>query len=79
MDASREALPSSAELQVHEVVHLANVTSTMDEAHALAQHGAPAGTLIVADEQTAGRGRGGHVWESQAGTGIWCTLIERPR
>lgn len=63
---------------MHEVVHLPSVTSTMDEAHARASRGAPAGTLIVADEQTAGRGRGGNVWESEAGVGVWCTLIERP-
>ena len=61
-----------------EVVHLPSVTSTMDEAHARASRGAPAGTLIVADEQTAGRGRGGNVWESEAGVGVWCTIIERP-
>ncbi|MBC8088444.1 MAG: biotin--[acetyl-CoA-carboxylase] ligase [Phycisphaerae bacterium] len=78
MDTPLETLPGSAELQVHEVVHLATVASTMDEAHLLAQQGASAGTLIIADEQTAGRGRGGNAWESIAGTGIWCTLIERP-
>lgn len=71
-------LPGAADLQAHEVVHLASVTSTMDEAHARASNGAPAGTLIVADHQTAGRGRGGNVWESDQGQGVWCTLIERP-
>ncbi|MEJ7810946.1 MAG: biotin--[acetyl-CoA-carboxylase] ligase [Gemmatimonadaceae bacterium] len=54
------------------------VTSTMDIAHALAAAGAPAGTLVLADAQTAGRGRGGKGWESAAGRGIWLTLIERP-
>lgn len=73
-----EPLPNSADLMVHEVVHLPSVTSTMDEAHARASRGAPAGTLIVANEQTAGRGRGGNVWESDAGVGVWCTIIERP-
>lgn len=72
------SLPSPEGLHVYDVVHLAEVTSTMDEAHARATHGAPAGTLIVADQQTAGRGRGGNVWESDAGQGVWCTLIERP-
>ncbi|MEO7997831.1 MAG: biotin--[acetyl-CoA-carboxylase] ligase [Gemmatimonadaceae bacterium] len=71
-------LPSAVVLHVHEVVHLASVTSTMDEAHARASLGAPAGTLIVADHQSAGRGRGGNVWESEVGQGVWCTLIERP-
>jgi BirA family biotin operon repressor/biotin-[acetyl-CoA-carboxylase] ligase len=73
-----DPLPHSVDLHVHEVVHLSSVTSTMDEAHARATRGAPAGTLIVADHQTAGRGRGGNVWESEARQGIWCTLIERP-
>lgn len=71
-------LPSSAELQAHEVVHLVTTTSTMDEAHARAGRGAPAGTLIVADEQTAGRGRGGNSWQSELAAGVWLTLIERP-
>ena len=54
------------------------VTSTLDVAHKLAQQGAPAGTLIVAEEQTAGRGRAGRTWRSRPGTGVWLTLIERP-
>lgn len=71
-------LPSAAEMHVTDVVHLASVTSTMDEAHARAASGAPAGTLVVADEQVAGRGRGGNNWESDFGDGVWCTLLERP-
>lgn len=54
------------------------VTSTLDVAHALGADGAPAGTLILAEEQTAGRGRVGRRWESRPGSGIWLTLIERP-
>ncbi|WP_373062672.1 biotin--[acetyl-CoA-carboxylase] ligase [Gemmatimonas sp.] len=59
--------------------HLALVGSTMDEAHRLAQAGAEAGTLILADAQDGGRGRGGRSWASEADAGIWMTLIERPR
>ncbi len=59
------------------VVH-GSVASTMDPAHLLAAEGAPAGTLVIADHQTAGRGRGGHTWISPPGSGIWMTLIERP-
>jgi BirA family transcriptional regulator, biotin operon repressor / biotin---[acetyl-CoA-carboxylase] ligase len=51
----------------------------MDVAHALAAEGAPAGTVVLADHQTAGRGRGGRSWHSEAGAGIWLTLIERPQ
>jgi BirA family biotin operon repressor/biotin-[acetyl-CoA-carboxylase] ligase len=56
-----------------------SVTSTLDVAHAIAESGAPAGTLILAEEQTAGRGRGGRSWTSAAGAGILVTLLERPR
>lgn len=55
-----------------------SVGSTMDIAHALGAEGAAAGTLVLAEEQTAGRGRGGKAWRSRAGTGIWMTLLERP-
>ena len=53
-------------------------TSTLDVAHALAAAGAPAGTLVLADRQTAGRGRAGKAWASASGAGVWLTLIERP-
>ena len=54
------------------------VSSTMDIAHLLAAEGAPAGTLVLADAQHAGRGRGGRRWWSGPGAGLWLTLIERP-
>src|SRR5437867_3544664 len=61
-------------------VELLDVTdSTLDVAHSLAERGAPAGSLIVADAQRAGRGRFGRSWTSQPGRGVWCTMIERPR
>jgi BirA family biotin operon repressor/biotin-[acetyl-CoA-carboxylase] ligase len=50
----------------------------MDAAHSAADAGAPAGTLIIAERQTAGRGRAGRRWASAAGAGLWLTLIERP-
>lgn len=54
------------------------VGSALDVAHALAAAGAPAGTLVVADEQTAGRGRSGRRWVSGPGAGLWLALVERP-
>ena len=57
---------------------LETTTSTLDVAHQLAANGAPAGTLVIADEQTAGRGREGKSWQSLPGAGLWLTLIERP-
>jgi BirA family biotin operon repressor/biotin-[acetyl-CoA-carboxylase] ligase len=53
------------------------VGSTLDVAHRVAP-GAPSGTLVLADRQTAGRGRHGKRWASAPGVGIWLTLIERP-
>jgi BirA family biotin operon repressor/biotin-[acetyl-CoA-carboxylase] ligase len=53
------------------------VTSTLDVAHRIAP-AAPTGTLVLADRQTAGRGRHGRRWDSARGAGIWLTLIERP-
>lgn len=65
-------------LDLPRVAWLVSVASTMDEAHALAAGGAPAGTLVLADMQTQGRGRGGKQWTSRPGAGLWMTLIERP-
>lgn len=65
-------------LDLPRVEILATTTSTLDVAHRLAADGAPSGTLVIADEQTAGRGRGGKSWASSAGKGLWLTLIERP-
>ena len=60
-------------------VHLyATIGSTMDAAHRLGAAGAPAGVLVLADAQTAGRGRQSNSWRSSPAQGIWLTLVERP-
>ena len=66
-------------LALPEVEIFDSVSSTLDVAHEKAAAGAPAGTLILADAQTAGRGRQGRSWSSEPGAGIWLTLIERPK
>jgi BirA family biotin operon repressor/biotin-[acetyl-CoA-carboxylase] ligase len=53
------------------------VGSTLDVAHDIAAD-APDGTLVLADRQSAGRGRQGRRWESAPGAGVWLSLIERP-
>lgn len=53
------------------------VGSVLDMAHNLGQEGAPAGTVVMADVQTAGRGRNGRTWYSPPG-GIWLALLLRP-
>lgn len=60
-------------------VHLyARIGSTNDAARALADGGAPHGTLVLAEEQTAGRGRSGRAWSSPAGLGVWMSMVARP-
>lgn len=61
-----------------EVHHLASVGSTNLVAITAAQQGARVGVWI-ADEQTAGRGRGGHRWHSAAGDGLYMSVLVRPR
>ena len=57
---------------------LAKVTSTLDIIHELAGEGAPAGTVVIADEQVAGRGRRGQRWRSPPSTGVWLGYLMRP-
>ncbi len=54
------------------------VSSTNDEAGLLARAGAPHGTVVVADEQTAGRGRYGRVWHSPPDDGLYLSVVLRP-
>jgi BirA family biotin operon repressor/biotin-[acetyl-CoA-carboxylase] ligase len=55
------------------------VTSTNDVILDLATRGAPHGTVCLADEQSAGRGRRGYGWFSPPGCGIWASVLLRPR
>ncbi len=54
------------------------VESTNDTAKTLAEQGAAEGTVVVASEQSAGRGRLGRPWSSPPG-GLWFSVILRPR
>ena len=62
-----------------QIVYLPSVDSTNRRARQLAAEGAPHGTLVIADEQTAGRGRRGRGWISPAGEGVFMSLILRPQ
>ena len=53
------------------------VSSTMTEASALAATGAPHGTVVVAERQTAGIGRHGHSWHSAASDGLYLSIVLR--
>lgn len=67
------------------LLYYPTVTSTMDIAREAARRGAPQGTVVVADEQTAGRGRMRRVWLSPKGGNLalsvllYPTIAELPR
>jgi BirA family biotin operon repressor/biotin-[acetyl-CoA-carboxylase] ligase len=60
-------------MELPPVVHLASVTSTQDAAREL-----PIGSVVVADHQTAGRGRLSHRWETPPGTALLVSFVLRP-
>ncbi len=59
-------------------IWLESTDSTNDHAMALARDGAPAGTVVAAETQTAGRGRLGRQWVSPAGLNLYFSIILRP-
>jgi BirA family biotin operon repressor/biotin-[acetyl-CoA-carboxylase] ligase len=61
------------------VVHFFRTDSTNRVAFELAHGGEAEGTVVIAEEQTAGRGRAGRAWHSERAAGTYVTLILRPR
>lgn len=61
-----------------EVAFYSVIDSTNNKAKRLAEEGAVHGTLVIADEQTGGRGRRGRVWKMPPHSSIAMTLIVRP-
>jgi BirA family transcriptional regulator, biotin operon repressor / biotin---[acetyl-CoA-carboxylase] ligase len=62
-----------------ELIVFEKLESTQNIAQTEAQQGAAEGTLIIAEEQTLGRGRQGRSWHSPPGKGIWMSLLLRPQ
>ncbi len=59
----------------NDIYFFSSIGSTMSEAGRLAVEGAPHGTVVLADEQTAGLGRLGRTWHSEAEAGIYCSVL----
>lgn len=59
--------------------HYSSINSTNTAGVQAAHAGALEGTALFAEEQTAGHGRGGHSWHSAPSTGIYVSVILRPR
>jgi BirA family biotin operon repressor/biotin-[acetyl-CoA-carboxylase] ligase len=60
------------------IVWYPEITSTNDVAARLGDQGAPEGTIVAADAQTAGRGRLRRAWSSPPGAGVYLSLVLRP-
>ena len=60
------------------IYHFFKVDSTNAVAMRLGESGEPHGTIVVAEEQTAGRGRAGRSWVSEKSAGIYCSILLRP-
>ena len=71
LDWVRQRLPG------RQVEWFATLDSTMTEAARLARAGCASGTVVVVDQQTAGMGRQGHSWHSEAGAGLYVSMVLR--
>jgi BirA family biotin operon repressor/biotin-[acetyl-CoA-carboxylase] ligase len=58
--------------------HFYKIGSTNTAAMVAAAEGSPEGSVFLAEEQTAGRGRGANSWQSARSTGVYCSVILRP-
>lgn len=61
-----------------EIHHFYKTGSTNTAAMAAAAAGEPEGSVFLAEQQTAGRGRGSNAWHSPRSSGIYCSVILRP-
>jgi len=60
------------------ILHFFKVGSTNAVAMQLGESGEPHGAIVLAEEQTAGRGRAGRSWASEKSAGIYCSILLRP-
>ncbi len=74
LNAALAATPFPGRLHYFPTIHSTNAYAMQQ-----AQDGAPAYSVYFADEQTAGRGRGGHHWHSAVGDGLYVSVLLRPR
>ena len=61
------------------VRHFPTIDSTNTQAMREAEQAQESGTVYLADEQTGGRGRGAHEWHSAAGSGLYVSILLRPK
>ncbi|MBO5657518.1 MAG: biotin--[acetyl-CoA-carboxylase] ligase, partial [Agathobacter sp.] len=62
----------------HNIIHYESTGSTNEDAKMLAREGADDGTVVMADAQSAGKGRRGRTWQSPAGSNLYFSLMLKP-
>jgi len=78
LDAKSLEIELNCQSLTKKVIHYDNIDSTNTQAKILASRGACEGTVLLAEEQTGGRGRLGRHWIAPKGTGIWMSIILKP-
>ena len=78
LDANRLAASLTHVAFVRRIVVLETTGSTNDDARRLAADGAPEGTVVLAERQSAGRGRLGRNWDSPERVGLYLSVLLRP-
>ena len=78
LDAAHVTRALAGRVVGRRIVHRQSVGSTMDVARELAERGEPEGAVVVAEEQTAGRGRFSRAWVSPRGQNLHMTALLRP-
>ena len=74
LDRALADTPFAGNIRYFPTIHSTNVLAMRE-----AEEGAPEGMVYLADEQTAGRGRGAHSWHSASGAGLYASILLRPR
>jgi BirA family transcriptional regulator, biotin operon repressor / biotin---[acetyl-CoA-carboxylase] ligase len=74
LDASLAGTPFAGHVRYFPSIESTNVLAMRE-----AEDGAPHGSVYLADEQTAGRGRAAHGWQSTRGLGVYVSVLLRPR
>lgn len=61
------------------IIHKETTETTQKDAQMAAREGKPHGTIVIANAQTNGKGRMGHLWHSTKDKGIWMSILLRPK
>lgn len=78
---SAEKLRADVDARIigREIIALQETTSTNDSVFERATAVTPEGLIVFAERQTAGRGQRNNSWESAAGSGLWFSILLRPK